>query len=92
MSVSKQRYLEKKEYEKNFRKLRRRLDESEMKIERLEAQISEFDRILSSPGSMLTDISDFYSKYQELKEKHSEEMNRWAQYTHDLEVFLKNNG
>ncbi|MCJ7446141.1 MAG: ABC-F family ATP-binding cassette domain-containing protein [Bacteroidales bacterium] len=91
VSVNKQRYLEKKEYERNLRKLRKRLEDSEKKIEKIEAEISAFDKILSKPDNSLTDNKDFYSKYQELKERHGEEMNRWAQYTHDVEVFLKNN-
>ena len=90
-SASKQKYLEKKEYERNLRKLRKRLEDSEEKIEKLEADISEFDKALSKPDSSITDYKDLYSKYQELKEQHGEEMNKWAQYTHDLEVFLKEN-
>ena len=91
VSINKQRYLEKKEYERNLRKLRKRLEDSEKKIEKIEAEIAAFDNILSKPDNSLTDNKDFYNKYQELKEQHSEEMNRWAQYTHDVEVFLKNN-
>jgi len=37
-------------------------------------------------------MDKLYIKYQELSEHHNQEMNRWEQYTHDVEVFLKNNG
>ena len=90
-SANKQRYLEKKEYERNLRKLRKRLEDSEKKIEKIEEEISACDKMLSKPDNSLADNKDFYSKYQELKERHSEEMNHWAQYTHEVEVFLKKN-
>jgi len=91
VSVNKQKYLEKKEYERNLRKLRKRLEDSEKKIEKIEAEISAYDKMLSRPDNSQTDNKEFYNKYQELKERHSEEMNRWAQYTHEVEVFLQKN-
>jgi len=91
VSVNKQKYLEKKEYERNLRKLRKRLEDSEKKIEKIEAEISAYDKMLSRPDNSQTDNKEFYNKYQELKEQHSEEMNRWAQYTHEVEVFLQKN-
>ena len=33
-----------------------------------------------------------YLKYQDLKEKLNEEMNRWALYSDEVEKFLQNNG
>jgi ATP-binding cassette subfamily F protein 3 len=90
-SLNKQKYLEKKEYDRNLRKLRKRLEDSEIKIERFEAEISALDKVMNSPESSFAETHDFFNKYQELKEQHNEEMNRWAQYTHDVEVFLKNN-
>ena len=91
-SVNKQKYLEKKEYERNLRKLRKRLGDSEMKIARLESEISALDKIMNQPGQPAADMDEFYRKYQELREQHNEEMNRWAQYTNEVEVFLQNNG
>ncbi len=49
------------------------------------------DKLLSSPDHSAAETHDFYIRYQDLKEQHNEEMNRWAQYTHEVEVFLKNN-
>jgi len=91
-SSNKQKYLEKKEYERSLRKLRKRLEESETKIERLESEISALDKILSQSSSPAEEMDKLYIKYQELNEHHNQEMNRWEQYTHDIEVFLKNNG
>jgi ATP-binding cassette subfamily F protein 3 len=90
-SINKQKYLEKKEYDRNLRKLRKKLEDSELEIERLEAEISALDKALSLQDNSFTETNDFFKKYQELKEQHNEEMNRWAQYTHDVEVFLQNN-
>ncbi len=92
LSSNKQKYLEKKEYDRNLRKLRKRLEDSEMEIERLEAEISALDRIMDLPDKPAAEMQEFYSRYQELRERHNEEMNRWAQYTHEVEVFLQNNG
>ena len=47
ISDNKQKYLEKKEYDKNLRKLKK-LEESEREIEKIEAEIAEMDMMLSS--------------------------------------------
>jgi len=43
-SSNKQKYLEKKEYDRNMRKLRKRLEETEKEIEKLEAEIIAVDK------------------------------------------------
>jgi ATP-binding cassette subfamily F protein 3 len=91
ISVNKQKYLEKKEYDRTLRRLKRQLEESEREIERIEKEIAEMDMLLSSPGRPADEIHDFFIRYQDLKKKHNEEMDRWAQYTHDVEVFLNGN-
>ncbi len=90
-SSNKQKYLEKKEYERNLRKLRKKLEESETKIEKLESEIALLDNALSKPGKPADEMDGLYKKYQELREHHDKEMKRWEQYTHDVKVFLKNN-
>ncbi len=91
ISTNKQKYLDKKEYERNLRKLRKRLEDSEKEIEKLETEIAALDTVLASPDHSAAETHDFFIRYRELKEKHNEEMNRWAQYTHDVEVFLQDN-
>ncbi len=90
-SSNKQRYLEKKEYERNLRKLRKKLEESETKIEKLESEIASLDKSLYEPGRPADEMDKLYKKYQEVTEHLNKEMKRWEQYTHDVEVFLKNN-
>ena len=91
VSVNKQRYLEKKEYERTLRKLRKKLEDCEAVIEKIETEISELTRMMGEPDKPAQEMEDLYKRYQKLKEKQNEEMNRWAQYTHEVEVFLKQN-
>ena len=90
-SLNKQRYLEKKEYERNLRKLRRRLEETETKIEKLESELVHLDEIISMHGKPAEEMEKLYSKYQEINENLNNELTNWEQYTTDVEVFLKDN-
>jgi ATP-binding cassette subfamily F protein 3 len=92
VSSNKQKYLDKKEFDRNLRKIRKRLEESESTIERIEAEIIAVDKSFMEPGNSSDAHELDYIKYQELKEKLNEEMNRWAQYSEEVEEFLKNNG
>jgi ATP-binding cassette, subfamily F, member 3 len=91
VSSNKQKYLEKKEYERNLRKLRKRLEESETVIERLEAEIIAVDKSFMEPGNSTEAHENDYKKYQDLKEALNEEMNKWTQYSQEVEEYLKNN-
>jgi len=91
ISLNKQRYLEKKEFERNLRKLRKRVEDIENEIEEIENEISEMDSKLSEPGNESQFSAEFFKKYNELKEKLSGKIALWEQYNIDLESFLKNN-
>ena len=91
ISSNKQKYLEKKEFEKNLRKLRRRLEESEAVIEKIEAEIQAVDKSFMEPGNSTEAHEIDYNMYRDLKEKLNEEMDRWASYSEEVEEFLKNN-
>jgi ATP-binding cassette, subfamily F, member 3 len=91
MSSNKQKYLEKKEYERNLRRLRKRLEECEISIEKIEAEIIAVDKSFMEPGNISEDHDADYRKYQELKESLSEAMAKWTQYSEEIEEFLKNN-
>jgi ATPase components of ABC transporters with duplicated ATPase domains len=91
VSSNKQKYLEKKEYDRNLRKLRKRLEESELIIEKIEAEIISVDKSFMEPGNSSEAHEIDYKKYQDLKEQLNEEMNRWAQYSQEVEEFLQNN-
>ena len=91
ISSNKQKYLEKKEYDRNLRKLRKRLEESEKEIEKIEAEIMAVDKAFMEPGNNSSDNERDYLRYQELKEQLNEEMNKWTQYSEEVEEFLRNN-
>jgi ATP-binding cassette, subfamily F, member 3 len=91
VSSNKQKYLERKEYDRNLRKLRKRLEESETAIENIEAEIIAVDKSFMEPGNSSSSHEDDYQKYQDLKEQLNEEMNKWTLYSNEVEEFLKNN-
>ncbi len=89
VSSNKQRYLEKKEYEKNLRKLRKNLEESEALIEKLEKEILAVDKTFMEPGNYTADHEVNYEKYRDLKDHLNEEMNRWTLLSQEVEEFLQ---
>jgi len=91
ISSNKLRYLEKKEYDRNLRKLRKKLEDSEKVIEKIENEISGLDKSFATGSNEQAEAEDFFKRYQELKELLNEEMEKWEQYTDEVEVFLKNN-
>jgi ATP-binding cassette subfamily F protein 3 len=92
VSTNKQKYLEKKEFEKNLRKLRKRLEESEAVIEKLEAEILTVDKSFMEPGNSSEAHEIDYNRYRDLKDQLNEEMDKWTLYSDEVEEFLKNNG
>jgi len=89
-SVQKQKYLERKEYERELRRLRKKLEATEMKIESIEADLMEMDKALRNPSCSEFD-EDIYRKYEELKNYLNEEMGNWTKYSHEIELFLRDN-
>jgi len=86
---NKQKYLEKKEYERKLRKLRKRLEDSELEIERMEIELSDLHKdLMNTFGS--DESVDIYRSYEDLKNRLNEEMNNWTLYSHEVDEFLKN--
>lgn len=92
VSTNKQKYLEKKEFDKNLRRLRKRLEESETEIEKIEAEIIAVDKSFMEPGNSTEAHENDYIKYKELKDRLTAEVEKWAKYSEKVEDFLKNNG
>jgi ATP-binding cassette subfamily F protein 3 len=90
-SANKQKYLEKKEFDRSLRKMRKRLEDSEALIEKLEAEIMAVDKSFMEPGNSSGNHEVDYEKYQNLKEQLNEEMNKWTIYSHEVDEFLSNN-
>ncbi|HLP74658.1 MAG TPA: ABC-F family ATP-binding cassette domain-containing protein [Bacteroidales bacterium] len=91
VSSNKQKYLEKKEYDRNLRKLRKRLEECESKIEKLESDIAAVDKSFMEAGNSSDVHEKNYDLYKDLKEQLNEEMNRWTLFSEELDDFLKTN-
>jgi len=89
ISSNKQKYLEKKEYDRNLRKLKKRLEESESLIEKIESEILAVDKSFMEPGNTSESHEINYNRYRDLKEQMNEEMNKWTLYSEELEEFLK---
>jgi ATP-binding cassette subfamily F protein 3 len=89
ISTNKQKYLEKKEFDRTLRKLRKTLEESETLIEKLEAEIQDVDKTFMEPGNYTSDHEANYEKYRDLKEQLNGEMNRWTLLSQEVEEFLQ---
>ncbi|NOQ24541.1 MAG: ATP-binding cassette domain-containing protein [Bacteroidales bacterium] len=83
-SDSKQSYLERKEFEKQIRKVENVVKESESKIENIELEMEQISNILSDPEKMNDDQS-LFSKYEDLKKKLEAEMENWEKLTEEVE-------
>lgn len=80
---SKLKYEERKELDKQIRKAKKIVDESENRVMELEAEIEEMDKQLAKPEN----IQDHtvFDKYEQLKKELEAEMHRWEKLTHDLD-------
>jgi ATP-binding cassette subfamily F protein 3 len=83
-SDSKQSYLDRKEFEKQIRKVENVVKESESKIENIELEMEQISNILSDPEKMNDDQS-LFSKYEDLKKKLEAEMENWEKFTEEVE-------
>jgi ATP-binding cassette subfamily F protein 3 len=84
---SKERYLEKKETERVYRRLRRQAEESEAEITLLEKEIAEMNARLASGDSAVVSDPAFYSSYEEKKKNLDVLMQRWETAHNELETF-----
>ena len=60
-------------------------------IEKIEAEIMVVDKSFMEPGNSSAADEIDYKKYQDLKEQLNEEMNKWAQYSQEVEEFINKN-
>lgn len=88
---NKQKYLDKKEYDRSLRKLRKKLEDSEKRIEMMETELLSMDKELMTTISS-SDSAGIYTKYEDLRKQLNEEMNNWTLYSHEVDEFLKTNG
>ncbi len=87
-STSQQNKLEKKEFEKQLRRITNKIDEVEKTIEGLEAKLAEMDEQLANPtGDFGGD--EFFVQYNELKQKLEKTMHSWDALHLELEKIEK---
>lgn len=82
-SEQKQAWLERKEFDKQIRKVVSQLEETEAKIESLEAEISRLDAKFASDASG-ADMEAF-SNYQKIKDELNKLMKRWEELSLEVE-------
>ncbi len=84
---NKKKYIRRKEYEKNLRKLKRRVINLENEIDILEKEIAEMDRVVASPKEFANYNSGkgFFIEYEKLKEKLSLKLKEWEEGCADIE-------
>ncbi len=85
---SKMRYLEKKETERVYRRLRRQTEESEAEITLLEKEIADMDARLASGDTAVVSDPAFYGSYEEKKKNLDSLMQRWEKAHSELEEFM----
>lgn len=90
-SVSKLAFIDKKEFDREVRKLENQISKVEMKIETLEKEISIFENKISDPLSDPESMKapDFYLSYSNLRNEYMQQMSLWEQLHMNLEN-LKN--
>jgi ATP-binding cassette subfamily F protein 3 len=88
---SKQAFLDKKEFDREVRKLENQIRKVEIRIEELEREIGIFENKISDPAVDPESIKapGFYATYEQLKEDLASQMSLWEQLHQDLEL-LKN--
>ena len=85
-SNQKKQWLEKKEKEKEVRKVNSQLEKVEKEVAELEARIEQMDKQLADPQNSETPIDDsFYDNYRNLKEKLSSNMVKWEDLAMEVE-------
>ena len=86
-SEQKQAWLERKEVDKQIRKIVAQLEDVEGKIETVEAEISRLDATFANPDESSASNPDyaFFSKYQELKDELKVLMKSWEDLSLEVE-------
>ncbi len=86
-SDQKQAWLERKEMDKQIRKVVSQLEEVEGRIEKIEAEIAGLDAKFANPDPSESDTShyEFFSHYQDLKKELGVNMNSWEKLSLEIE-------
>ena len=86
-SAGKLSYEQKKEQEKQIRKLRKAVDEIEAQLADIEKQIAEYDKRFASSGQY---NADDYKAYDDLKKRYDHMMHEWEKTSYELDIVENN--
>lgn len=90
-SANKQAFFDKKEFDREIRKLENQIKRVESSIENLENEITAFERKIADPALDPESVKThgFYDSYDKLRAELTRHMTLWEQLHNDLE-HLKN--
>ncbi len=90
-TTSKQAFFDKKEFDREVRKLENKIGKTEEQIEKLEKEIESFEKLVADPSidPEKTRAPGFYSNYSKLQAELKQQMSNWEQLQTELE-HLKN--
>ncbi|MCK7542045.1 MAG: hypothetical protein MZV63_69735 [Marinilabiliales bacterium] len=81
-------YLEKKETERVYRRLKKQAEESEAEITKLEGEIAAMNARLASGDAQVVNDPAFYATYEEKKQNLEALMQQWEKAHSELEGFM----
>ncbi len=82
---SKQQWLDRKEFDKQIRKVEANTEKTEAEIHALEKRIETMDALLVSPEGSKEADADFYIRYNEIKKQQVTLMDQWEQLSMEAE-------
>ncbi len=85
---NKTRYIEKKESERVYRRLKKRVEECETSIAALESEISSMDKKIASGDATVLSDMEFFRKYEDNKSELDLLMQQWESAHEELEAFV----
>ncbi|MDP4224945.1 MAG: ABC-F family ATP-binding cassette domain-containing protein [Bacteroidota bacterium] len=89
ISQNKMTYEEKKEYDRELRKITSQISKSEKEIEQYEKEIAEIDGQMANPEKI--NDNELFDRYALLKKNLQKEMDQWEKLNEDLQNFQNAN-
>jgi ATP-binding cassette subfamily F protein 3 len=86
LTDSKQLWAERKEIDKQIRKIETKTQEVEAEIHKVEKRIELMDAMLASPDGAAEADSDFFNRYTDLKKQLEKMMEQWEQLAMEAEL------
>lgn len=86
LTDSKQLWAERKEIDKQIRKMETKTQEVEAEIHKVEKRIELMDAMLASPDGAVEADSDFFNRYTDLKKQLEKMMEQWEQLAMEAEL------